>query len=236
MFCASCGATLRPQAAFCDSCGAAAIARGPAVPARRSRSSAGWVAGGIAAGLAIVAVGAVVLLTGDDDGHEPAIAAPPESVLRTQGILDSLPDLEGETDLDQMRALLGPPDAFSIFLDQYADGSTARREEWFYYEFYSMYEFVDGRLVANLPLDDPAEWHILPRQYDPAMFQLGETWGQVAERIPDPGSLTRFELEPQYELPASYYVGNQLVLLFDEHGGLLYVEAVPLEPGEEPPP
>lgn len=232
MRCATCGVGLRPGAAFCDSCGEA-VPRQPPPPSPQSpRARLAWAAGGILAGLAVVAAGLVWLSRGN--GEAPALpAADAGSVARVQATLDSLPGLEGATDLDQLRSLLGPPDAFTIFLDQYDDGSTARREEWFYYEFYSLYEFVDGRLVANLPLDDPAEWHVLPRQYDPAMFELGETWVQVAERIPDPGSLTRFELEPEYELPASYYVGNQLVLLFDEGGGLLYVEAVPLEPGEE---
>lgn len=195
-----------------------------------------WVAGGIAAGLVVVAVAAVVLLNANDDGQEGALAAAPESVLRVQEILDSLPDLEGETDLDQMRALLGPPDAFTIFEEPRPDGTTSRTEEWFYYEFYSVYEFVDGKLVANLPLDDPPEWLVLPRQYDPSMFVLGETWEQVSARIPEPGMFTRHDLEPEWELPATYYAANQLLLLFDEGGRLLYVEAIPLEPGEEATP
>jgi hypothetical protein len=195
-----------------------------------------WVAGGIAAGLVVVAIAAVFLLSGNDDRQDDALVAAPESVLRVQEILDSLPDLEGETDLDQMRALLGPPDAFTIFEEPRADGTRSRTEEWFYYELYSVYEFADGKLVANLPLDDPPEWLVLPRQYDPSMFVLGETWEQVSARIPEPGMFTRYELEPEYELPATYYAANQLLLLFDDAGRLLYVEAIPLEPGDEETP
>jgi hypothetical protein len=232
MRCTTCGVGLRPGAAFCDSCGEAVRHDPQPLSRPNSRARFAWSAGGVFAGLAVVAAGFFFLSGGDSE--DPAPPAPDAgSVARVQATLDSLPGLEGATDLEQTRSLLGPPDAFTIFLDQYPDGSTARREEWFYYELYSLYEFVDGRLVANLPLDDPADWQVFPRQYDPAMFELGETWVQVAERIPEPGSLTRFELEPEYELQASYYVGNQLLLLFDDLGGLLYVEAIPLEPGEE---
>lgn len=232
MRCATCGVGLRPGAAFCDSCGEAVRHQPPPPPSANSRARLAWSAGGALLGLAVVAAGLFWLSGSEAD--DPALpTADAASVARVQSTLDSLPALEGATDLEQLRSLLGPPDAFTIFGDQSPDGSTARREEWFYYELYSVYEFVDGRLVANLPLDDPSDWHIFPRQYDPAMFQLGETWAQVAERIPQPGSLTRFELEPEYDLQASYYVGNQLLLLFDEAGGLLYVEAIPLEPGED---
>lgn len=185
-----------------------------------------WISLGVVAGVAVL-VGAFLLLGGGGDDEPPV----PDQLAAVQEILDSLPSLEGQTDADQMRSLLGPPDAFTIALEE-GDSGVVRREEWFYYELLAMYAFVDGRLTLNLPLSDPAAWQVYPRQWDPSMFEMGETWDEVSSKLDDPGRFASFAFEPEYEIEATYYVGNQLLLLFDDAGRLIYVEAVPLEPAE----
>ena len=219
MQCTSCGGLLRRAAKFCPQCGAEIVHDRWAVSP--------WMAGGaIATALAVVAAAlGAFLLRGDDESVDGQV------VRDIQAILDGLPHLEGETDLQQMRSLLGPPDAFTIFLERLDDGRSARREEWFYFDYYSVYSFLDGKLQTNLPLADPPELMILPRHWDPGAFELGATWESLAGVVKDPGAFESFEFEDEFEVPGRYYVGNQLVLVFDEDGHLYYVEAVPLEPG-----
>ena len=173
----------------------------------------------------IAAMAGLLLLRGGDEGVDG------EVVRDIQAILDGLPQLDGQTDIEQMRSLLGPPDAFTIFLEQAEDGSKARREEWYYFEYYSVYSFLDGNLELNLPLGDPPELMVLPRHWDPASFELGATWDSLHGAVKDPGAFESFEIEPEFEVPGRYYVGSQLILVFDEEGHLYYVEAIPLEPG-----
>ncbi|MBK8559713.1 hypothetical protein [Candidatus Amarobacter glycogenicus] len=177
--------------------------------------------------LVAVILGGLFLLRGDDEAVDAAVVAD------IQGILDSLPDLEGKTDMEQMRSLLGAPDAFTIFREEDADGAVRRREDWYYFEYYSVYSFLDGVLETNLPLDDPSGLMVLPRHWDPSAFELDATWESLATTVGDPAAFESFEFEEEYDLPGRYYVGNQLILVFDEDGKLYYVEAVPLEPGAE---
>ncbi len=94
-----------------------------------------------------------------------------------------------------------------------------------------MFEFADGKLVASLPLDEIQGLLVVPRRYDPADFQLGTTWQEVARTLDNPGELQSYELEEGYELQVTYYVGAQLLLAFDDDGLLFYMEALPLETG-----
>jgi hypothetical protein len=140
----------------------------------------------------------------------------------------------GGSDLDQMRGIAGLPDGFTIALETDDEGTTTRREEWFYYEIRTVFEFVDGRLVSNLPIESKyGQFYLAPVQYDPATIPMGVSWEELAEALPDPGSLVRYELEPEYDLDGSFYVGNQLLAFFDDNGLLIYLEALPLAPDEE---
>lgn len=224
MYCGSCGNVIGAGSKFCGACGA------PRALEPGTRSDRHWLVLGGAAGLALIVaviLGGLFLLRGDDEAVDAAVVAD------IQGILDSLPDLEGKTDMEQMRSLLGVPDAFTIFREEDADGVVRRREDWYYFEYYSVYSFLDGVLETNLPLDDPSGIMVLPRHWDPSAFELDATWESLAATLGDPAAFESFEFEEEYDLPGRYYVGNQLILVFDEDGKLYYVEAVPLEPGAE---
>jgi len=50
--------------------------------------------------------------------------------------------------------------------------------------------------------------------------------------VGDPSAFEAVALDPEYEVPATIYVGNLLLLAFDEEGKLFYVETVPVTPAE----
>ena len=168
-------------------------------------------------------------LPAGDEGPATSVASPTTAVsTQLQSAIAALPLAEGETDLEQMRSLLGPPDAFTLELDVTGADGESRREEWFYFELLSVYEFVDGRLVSNLPLEEGG-FLIAPLQYDPADFTLGVGWEETAAGLPDAAEFISYEIEDEFEVEATYYVGSQLLLVFDESGRLAYVETLPLE-------
>lgn len=164
-----------------------------------------------------------LLRGGDDDVVSPQLVASLEDVFSV------IPAASGDSDLEQMRSLLGPPDAFTLMLEPQEGGEQVRREEWYYYDLLSVFEFADGKLVANLPLEKTQSLLIVPLQYDPADFQLGTTWQEVARKLSNPGELQSYELEEEFDLAVTYYVGAQLLLAFDDEGLLFYVETLPLE-------
>ncbi len=155
----------------------------------------------------------------------------PEVVASLAAALSGLPPASGDSDLEQMRSLMGPPDAFSLMLEPQDGAAPVRREEWYYYEIATVFEFADGKLVANLPLDENQGLLVVPLRYDPADFQLGATWQEVARTLDNPGELQSYELEEGYELEVTYYVGAQLLLAFDDDGLLFYMESLALETG-----
>lgn len=144
-----------------------------------------------------------------------------------------MPAGTGDTDRDQLRSLAGPPDAFSISFEQDDGGKSTRivrYETWYYFELQTAFEFADGDLLSNMPIDDVAALAILPRQYDPAAFQRTTSWADVEKLVTDPAAFYRMDLPEAYGLKAWAYYGEQLMVAFDEEG-LSIVETYPLEPG-----
>lgn len=169
---------------------------------------------------------AVLVPVGTVSAQEPASEAP--SVTELQAIVDRLPDLPSADDSGQLRALLGLPDAFTIAFEPRDDGSLTRREQWFYYDLSTVFELVDGALIWDLPLDAEVAFLVHPIRYDPADFSPGATWESLASVVDHPDAFESIGLEDEYGLPATVRVGDLLTLVFDEEGGLFYVEAVPL--------
>ncbi|MCA9824732.1 MAG: zinc ribbon domain-containing protein [Dehalococcoidia bacterium] len=240
--CTSCGASLGPAAAFCRECGTAVVAASPPPPVRQpGRSFASpRVLAAIAAGVVILAgaVVAVVLLAGGGDDSDDIFADPGDvedsTIASISASLGLLGQPEGETEQDQMRSLMGPPDGFTVTEDVDEAGNVSRREEWFYYEIRTVFEYAGGKLVSSLPLESSYDdFYIAAVQYDPGDFELGVSWDDVAAILPDPAAMIRYELEPEYELDGHFYAGNQLLLFFDDDDRLIYLEALPLAPGEE---
>jgi hypothetical protein len=200
---------------------------GRAVPIWRRPQLVG-VAAVVALVLGVGAVALLLIIGGGGDAADDA-EVEPEVVAALQSAVDAFGELEGEADIAQVRSAMGPPDAFTIAHEVADDGTATRREEWFYYELRTVFEFADGRLVSNLPVESSyGDFYLLANHYDPADFEMGATWEAVQAVLHDPSAFAEFELEPEYEIEATYYAGDQLILAFDDTGALFYVEGVPL--------
>ena len=221
--CPACGAEISPHAAFCGSCGAAAGTTSVRNP-RRFSPRAIAIAAAAAAVILVAGIGSFLAFSsgGDDkqagsDEPSPTAVRPldlvsvdPAVVERLEEIIADMPEPSGQTDREQFRSLLGPPEAFTIAIEVDDQGISRRREEWFYYDLRSVYEFVDGTLVANLPIEAEHQFLILPIQYDPDSFEMGSTWEEVAASLGGAERFESFQLEPAYELEATVYVGDLL--------------------------
>ena len=142
-----------------------------------------------------------------------------------------LPEPVGATDRDQLRSMIGPPDTFTLSFERsgaQGDGPLVRYENWFYYDLDTEYEFADGALIANLPMTTPVGTTILPpAKYDPDLFDRNTTWDEIASLLVDPELIEPIPVEAEYEVPLTFYAGEQLIVAFDDEG-LVYVETVPL--------
>ena len=156
-------------------------------------------------------------------------------VAQMEDAVAALPEPLGDNDRDQIRSMIGLPDAFTISFErsgEEGDGPLVRYETWYYYELLTAYEFADGALISNLPMDSVDGVVFLPKRYDPALFERTTTWDEIASMLSDPDSFVARELEAEYEVPLVFYAGEQLLVAFDDEG-LFYVETVPLAAEEE---
>ena len=156
-------------------------------------------------------------------------------VAQMEDALAALPEPIGDNDRDQIRSMIGLPDAFTISFERSGedgDGPLVRYETWYYYELITAYEFADGALISNLPMDPVDGIVFLPKKYDPAAFERTTTWDEIVPMLSNPGSFVARELEPEYEVPLVFYAGEQLLVAFDDEG-LFYVETVPLAAEEQ---
>jgi hypothetical protein len=151
-------------------------------------------------------------------------------VAQMEDAIAALPEPIGDNDRDQIRSMIGLPDAFTISFERSGedgDGPLVRYETWYYYELLTAYEFADGALISNLPMDAVDGLVFLPKKYDPADFERATTWDEIVPMLSDPDSFVPRELEAEYEVPLVFYAGEQLLVVFDDEG-LFYVETVPL--------
>lgn len=217
------------------------------VPPATARGQRGrrWIA---AVGVVVfLAVGggvlAVFLLGGGGGGDNadslsfPEVDAPDAAlVARLNETYASLPTGEGATDLEQVRSLVGAPDAFQVSFERggaAGDGAEVRYETWYYFDLQSAFEFADGKLIGNLPIDPPAALTLLPRKYDPAAFTRGMPWSEVAKLLVEPLGVEARAVPGEFGAELTFYAGEQLLVAFDENG-LVYAESIPLTAGSAP--
>jgi len=156
-------------------------------------------------------------------------------VAQMEDAISALPEPVGDNDRDQIRSMIGLPDAFTISFERSSedgDGPLVRYETWYYYELLTAYEFADGALISNLSMEPVDGVVFLPKKYDPADFERTTTWDEIEPMLSDPDSFVARELEAEYEVPLVFYAGEQLLVAFDDEG-LFYVETVPLAAEEE---
>ena len=162
-----------------------------------------------------------------------------------QGVVDQIgelidvPNAPGENDREEIRALAGPPDVFVVSYevvggeDERTGGTVVRYETWVYLDFLTAFEFADGQLINNLPVEDVAGPSLLPGQYDPDLFTRAMTWDDVRILLADPDAAASTslpkELTAEFGGELTVYAAEQLLVVFDE-AGLVYAETFPLEP------
>ena len=133
---------------------------------------------------------------GDEDGA--AVTGPPlilpdieveideALVAQMEDAVAALPEPTGDNDRDQIRSMIGLPDAFTISFERSGedgDGPLVRYETWYYYELDTAYEFADSALISNLPMDPVDGLVFLPKKYDPADFERTTTWDEIAPML-----------------------------------------------------
>lgn len=209
----------------------------PAGAAPRRRTAAIAVAAVLVLGVAAAA--GYFLLTGGDGeekaGLDFARPAPIDRafVADLQKLADTLPKPSGETDRDQVRSLLGDPDTFELAFEPASAESDrlVRRETWFYFDMLSAFEFVDGDLIANLPIDDVSGLVVLPRQYNPGQFDRETRIDDVKKLLVQPGAASQTSLPEALGAEVTALAGEQLLVAFDEDGLLVYAQTFILRPG-----
>jgi len=145
----------------------------------------------------------------------------------------SLEDALELTPLDSRPTVLeemGPPDAFLIKFQE-LEGQTIRWETWSYFDFTTLFEFIDGELLWTIELEEVPDGSIFAHWYDPADFQAGLSSADVKNLFSDQElleiDLASLDLEGSLAL-----AGDQILFGFD-NDQLIYVETVILSPDED---
>ena len=175
--------------------------------------------------IVIALAGSALLAVAASAQDEPDAAA---LTAKLQQSVDRLPDAPAGDDADELRALIGPPDAFTIAFEEGDDGSVGRREQW----LWGLRSRHGLRVRRRGDPRRPA-----PRRlrsacsstgsiHDPSLFTAGATWDELAAVLPDPDAFEAIPLDAGYGVDATVRVGDLLQLAFDADGELFYVEAV----------
>ena len=240
--CEKCGAQLREGAAFCGACGAG-VDTGPATGGSRLDARLAAILGGVVLFVGVVAVAALLVLRGggdDGDGRGDVggglvFEAPVELSARAKADLAAavaaLPEPVGDTDAEQIRSILGPPDVFQLWFDPLDGGGAARSEVWYYLNLEVSYEFRDGVLLFTIPMEDVGGLLLIPLRYDPLDFSPATTVADVRAMLDDPAALIPEVTPPDYQLGVTVWAGEHLMAAFDTDGELLYVETVAVDLG-----
>jgi hypothetical protein len=125
---------------------------------------------------------------------------------------------------------MGPPDAFTINFRE-LEGQMVRWETWSYFDYTTMFEFVDGELIWTIELEEVPNGSIFAHWYDPFQFQAGLSPADIGFLLADQEllevDLTDLDLEGSLAL-----AGDQILLGFVDDQ-LVYVETVILSPAED---
>lgn len=122
---------------------------------------------------------------------------------------------------------MGPPDAFTLKFQE-LEGQSVRWETWSYFDFNTLFEFIDGELLWTIDLEPVPDGSIYAHFYEPGQFQAGMSAADVQNLLWDQElleiDLAALDLEGSLAL-----AGDQILLAF-ENDQLVYVETVILSP------
>jgi hypothetical protein len=129
----------------------------------------------------------------------------------------------------------GTPDAFEISIEEnvYNPDRIAVYESWRYFDYYSSFEFIDGKLMECLRIEAVPAWTVSARQYSPVDLRPGLDLNQVKKRIGNQ-NLVSMKLPEHFGNELTLYTADQIMLGFSE-GNLMYVATFALSAGEVQP-
>ena len=153
-------------------------------------------------------------------GKEAAVAGGPKAIR-----------LISDEQRDVLR-LYGLPDTFEMALQEDADqaGKLAVLESWRYYEYYSSFEFVDGRLVENIRIEGVPTWTLTARRYTPVGLRLGMHVSQVKQALGNQ-ELVSAPMPERFGKGLVVYTADQILLGFADDV-LVYAGTFALSVGE----
>ena len=155
-------------------------------------------------------------------------SAPPETEPEAMTLSEALavpPEDRRSTVLN----VLGAPDAFSVRFKE-LEGQAVRWESWYYFDFASSFEFVDGELLWTAELDPVPDGSLYAHLYAPEDFRADMTTAQVRELLAWQ-SLEELDLAEAEIEGGLLLAGDQILLGFDQDQ-LVYVETLILSPQE----
>lgn len=122
---------------------------------------------------------------------------------------------------------MGPPDAFTVKFQE-LEGQTVRWETWSYFDFVTLFEFIDGELLWTIELEQVPDGSLYAHFYDPADFQAGLSPGEVKNLLSDQ-ELLEIDLDALDLEDGLALAGDQILFGFDDNQ-LVYVETFILSP------
>jgi hypothetical protein len=129
----------------------------------------------------------------------------------------------------------GTPDTFEISIE--ANVANPDRvtvyESWRYFNYYSSFEFSDGKLMECLRLEAVPAWTASARQYSPAELRPGLDINQAKKRIGNQ-NLVSMKLPERFGNELNLYTADQIMLGFSEDI-LIYIATFALSAGEVGP-
>ena len=166
---------------------------------------------------------------------EPAVPLPDANPSVVEFLEPLLADVRlpyAETAAAQLRLTLGPPDLFRISYEASGDEADAlpdRFETWVYYDILTAFEFRNGELIADGPVEELAGTAIFPFGFDPTAFVLDTSWAEIETLLPEGAEVTTTDIPAEAGTEGRIYATEHLLVIITEVG-LIYAESLPLVP------
>jgi hypothetical protein len=129
----------------------------------------------------------------------------------------------------------GTPDTFEISTEENVNNpdKVTFYESWRYFNYYSSFEFIDGKLMECLRIEAVPAWTVSARQHSPAELRPGLDINQVKKRIGNQ-NLVSVKLPERFGNELNLYTADQIMLGFSEDI-LIYIATFALSAGEVRP-
>lgn len=136
---------------------------------------------------------------------------------------------------DQLRIMdeFGSPDTFELALEPDVEnsGKMVVSESWRYFNYYTSFEFIDGKLLDGIRIDQAPDNTLPASQYSPQDFSIGMSLQEAKDTLGNAEPVS-FNLPDRFGEGLEIYTADQILLGFAD-GALEYVTTLALAPGEK---